>query len=67
MASEPFADLRRKNAYAARVARLMEARGRRRIERGIQVQRKHRSEIPVIRQLCSTGYSDSPRKQKAAK
>jgi hypothetical protein len=37
-----FADLRKHNAYAARVARMLEAKRNRHIERVIQAQRKHR-------------------------
>ncbi|MBV8431192.1 MAG: hypothetical protein JO244_08525 [Solirubrobacterales bacterium] len=40
--TSPFADLRRHNAYAAQVARLLEARRERRIEQVIRMQRKHR-------------------------
>jgi hypothetical protein len=38
-----FANLRRHNAYAARVARLLDAKRERQISRVVQTQRKHRS------------------------
>jgi hypothetical protein len=37
-----FADLRKRNAYAARVARMLEAKRERHIEQVIRAQRKHR-------------------------
>ncbi|HLY48432.1 MAG TPA: hypothetical protein VKR21_04490 [Solirubrobacteraceae bacterium] len=37
-----FADLRRHNEYAARVARLVDAERRRRVEHVLHLQRKHR-------------------------
>lgn len=40
----PFADLRRHNDYAARVARAIESRRKRRIEQVMTVQRKHRTQ-----------------------
>jgi hypothetical protein len=41
-AREVFADLRRHNEYAARVARLLEAKRKRRVEQVVRLQRKHR-------------------------
>jgi hypothetical protein len=38
-----FADLRRSNEYAHRVARMLEAQRRRRIEQVLRAQRQHRA------------------------
>ena len=40
--STVFADLRRDNEYAARVARLLEGKRKRHVEQVLQFQRKHR-------------------------